>query len=165
MIDYSNKPPPAAIGESSAVAAAPPGSLVASVLAGATDAGDSEANKALFHLAFKRVEPEILALPLDRLTTMNFDVRAVVTTVFGVYPEILAIGRRKQRSGERSLVGIMRQQAYALLADLYEQWQFAVAYVRRKEGDAASIASPLLAGRTGPSRYRGTGAKTAVTRH
>jgi hypothetical protein len=44
-----------------------------------------------FHEGFQRVEAEVRAVPLDRLMPINFDVRAVVTTILGVYPELVEL--------------------------------------------------------------------------
>jgi hypothetical protein len=54
----------------------------------------------------------------------------------------------------------VRQQAYVLLADAYEEVQHAIAFIRRHEGDAALIAPPLFAGRT---RRNGGSRDTEVT--
>lgn len=269
----------------SGVTGAPPVTPATPTVAGATGNAESAANKALFHLAFKRVEAEIYAVPHERLTAMNFDARGVVTTIVGVYPAIFSLraeivaqlngfdigvldklkdfalafahaharfsmgteasnelvklaergvvirdqlqsdaialskrglikaeleakfhngngykniafdtvglvevfmdawpnlqgkvpftledleearvvangiiellGQREQGPVERSKAGIVRQQAYVLLADAYEEVRHAVAFVRRHEGDAALIAPPLFAGRT----RRGNGPK------
>jgi hypothetical protein len=44
-----------------------------------------------FHLAFERVESEIRAVDPSRLLVVNVDLRTVVTTIVGAYPEIFAL--------------------------------------------------------------------------
>ncbi|HEX2733327.1 MAG TPA: hypothetical protein VHM70_17070 [Polyangiaceae bacterium] len=57
----------------------------------ATPPADVESNPNLFHLAFKRVEAEIKAVPTEQLVPINFDPRGVVATILGAYPEIIAL--------------------------------------------------------------------------
>jgi hypothetical protein len=52
---------------------------------------DSEETPDLFYLAFKRVEAEIMSVESDQVPLIDFDPRAVVSTILGAYPEIIAL--------------------------------------------------------------------------
>lgn len=59
----------------------------------------------------------------------------------------VAIGRRKRTPEVLAALALERQQAFTLLARAYEQVRFAIAYLRRTEGDTDTIAPSIYAGR------------------
>jgi hypothetical protein len=138
------------------------------------DVDHEDAELPRFEAAYRRVLPEIEALPENELVMINIDVPTAVTTALGAWHKILslrseleaklsdaetladqlisAVGARELASARTVAASDRRQRAFTLFTSAYDQTRRAISYLRWNQGDLDSFAPSLYAGRGNTKR-------------